>query len=318
MPKALGKQDLQTAIASIDSLSTLNLYVRTAELRSFHEAGRQLGVSSSAVGKAVMRLEERLGVQLFNRSTRSMTLTQEGQTFLDSCRRILDEVQNIEADFAQAKGAPQGRLRVSLPLVGTLLVPTISRFMREYPDVELDMDFTDRLVDVVAEGFDVVVRTGQGVDSRLMARGLGSYRLLVVGSPTYFAKTGTPKNPLDLKGHRCLHHRYASTGKLEPWPLDLPQGVDELVLPVYTAASTIEPLIALAEAGMGVTCVPDFAVRTQLERGTLTRVLDNHIHYSGDFRAVWPSSRFLAPKRRVFVDYLAEHLFPPPQAPSGG
>ncbi len=154
----------------MDNVGALNVFVRAAEARSFTEAGRQLGVSSSAIGKAIARLEERLAVRLFHRSTRSIALTQEGTLFLESCRRIFAEIETAELELAQIKRAPSGTLRVSLPLVGMLLMPTLSRFIAAYPDVELDLDFTDRMVNVIDDGFDVVVRTGEVSDSRLPAR----------------------------------------------------------------------------------------------------------------------------------------------------
>jgi DNA-binding transcriptional LysR family regulator len=295
----------------MDSLGALTAFARAAETRSFTEAGRQLGVSSSAVGKAVARLEERLGVRLFHRSTRSITLTQEGKLFLDSCRRIFSEIEAVEQEFAQTKGAPTGKLRVSLPLIGMLMMPTIGQFMRAYPDIELDMDFTDHLVDVIDGGYDVVVRTGEAADSRLMARTLGNYRLEVAGSPGYFARAGLPRTPADLVRHTCLHHRYPTTGKLQRWPFARTGPDADIVLPVSAAASTLEPLISLAEAGLGLVCVPDFAIRRQLADGSLVTVLAEHIEHKGVFRAVWPSSRYVAPKLRAFIDFLAAHLFEP-------
>jgi len=292
---------------ALDSLGALNAFVRAADTRSFTEAARQLGVSSSAVGKAVARLEERLGVRLFHRSTRSITLTQEGALFLDSCRRIFAEIEAVEQEFAQTKGAPTGKLRVSLPLIGMLMIPALGQFMRAYPEIELDMDFTDQLVDVIDGGFDVVVRTGEAGDSRLMARTIGTYRLEVAGSPAYFARAGMPATPEDLVHHTCLHHRYPTTGKLQRWPF----APSDVVLPVSAASSTVEPLVSLAELGLGLVCVPDFAIRRQLAEGSLVTVLGEHIDHKGTFRAVWPSSRFVPPKLRVFIDFLAEHLFVP-------
>ena len=294
----------------LDSLGALTAFARAAETRSFTDAGRQLGVSSSAIGKAVARLEERLGVRLFHRSTRSITLTQEGKLFLDSCRRIFSEIEAVEQEFAQTKGAPAGKLRVSLPMIGMLMMPTVGQFMRAYPDIELDLDFTDHLVDVIDGGFDVVVRTGEVADSRLMARTLGNYRLEITGAPAYFARAGTPVTPADLANHICLHHRYPTTGKLQRWPFAKPSvGSTEIALPISAAVSTVEPLVSLAEAGLGIVCVPDFAIRRQLTEGTLVTVLDEHIEHKGVFRAVWPSSRYVAPKLRVFVDFLAARLF---------
>ena len=294
----------------MDSLGALKVFARAAETRSFTDAGQQLGLSPSAVGKAVGRLEERLGVRLFHRSTRSITLTQEGQQFLESCRRIFSEIDAIETGFAQAKGAPQGKLRVSLPLIGMLMMPTLSQFMRAYPKIELDLDFTDHLVDVITDGFDVAVRTGEASDSRLITRTLGTYRLQLVGAPAYFARAGRPQGPEDLLDHACMHHRYPTTGKLQRWPLVRPASGNDLMLPMTASSSTIEPLIALAESGLGIACVPNFAIRRQIADGSLIVVLDDHVEHSGTLRAVWPSSPYAAPKLRAFVDFMAAHLLP--------
>ena len=133
----------------MDSLGSLNVFVQAAEARSFTVAGRQLGVSSSAIGKAVARMEERLGVRLFHRSTRSVTLTAEGSLFLERCRRIFSEIEAAELELSQMHEAPRGTLRVSLPLVGMLMMPTLVAFMRAYPEIMMDLDFSDRVVDVI-------------------------------------------------------------------------------------------------------------------------------------------------------------------------
>jgi DNA-binding transcriptional LysR family regulator len=294
----------------LDSFGALSVFVRAAEAGSFTEAGRNMSLSPSAIGKVIARLEERLGVRLFHRSTRRMALTPEGQLFLESCRRIIGEMEAIGMELAQTKAAPKGRLRVSLPLLGMLFMPTLSRFMQLYPEIELDLDFSDHLVDVIGDGFDVVIRTGESSDSRLTARGLGTYQLKLVASPAYFERAGVPIVPEDLLTHACLHHKFPSSGKLERWPLVWGADGNDLVLPVTASASTMEPLITLAEMDLGITCMPDFCIRRQLADGSLVSVLEDHTRFEGVFRAVWPSSRFLSPKRRVFVDFLAENLFP--------
>ena len=167
----------------MDNLGSLNIFMRAAEARSFTDAGRQFGVSSSAIGKTIARLEERLGVRLFHRSTRSITLTQEGAMFLESCRRIFAEIEMAERELAQTKSAPSGKLRVSMPLLGMLMIPVLGRFMAAYPDIQLDLDFNDHMVNVIDDGFDVVVRTGEISDSRLMARTLGNFKLQLIGRP---------------------------------------------------------------------------------------------------------------------------------------
>lgn len=190
----------------MDNIAALNVFVIAAETRSFVRAGEILGVSSSAIGKTMARLEKRLGVRLFHRNTRSIAITAEGIMFLERCRRIFSEIEAAEQELSQTIAAPRGWLRVSLPLAGMLFMPTITKFMRAFPDVMIDLDFTDRLVDVIEEGFDAVVRTGEMTDSRLMVRTLGRFSHRVVGSKEYFDRFGIPKRPQDLSAHMCLHH----------------------------------------------------------------------------------------------------------------
>ena len=293
----------------MDNLASMSVFIRAADARSFTDAGTQLGVSSSAIGKSIARLEERLGVRLFHRSTRSITLTPEGVLYLESCKRIFLEIEMAEQELALTKSAPSGLLRVSLPMVGMLLMPAISRFLAAHPQVTLDLDFSDTLVNVIDDGFDVVVRTGESVDSRLTSRILGTFSLQLVASPAYLRKAGKPAQPKDLLRHACLHHKFPTTGKLERWPLKSDDDSAELHLPTTAVASTVEPLITMAENGLGITCMPDFAVRTQLAEGTLVQVLSEFTEYTGRFRALWPSSRYLSPKVRAFVDFMGAHLF---------
>ncbi|USQ95223.1 LysR family transcriptional regulator [Caulobacter sp. RL271] len=292
----------------MDSLGALNVFVRVTEARSFVGAARRLGVSPSAVGKAIARLEAQLGARLFHRNTRSVALTAEGGLLLDRCRRIFAEIEALTGELSASQEAPRGRLRVSFPLVGMLLMPTLSAFMRTYPEIELDLDFTDRIVDVIEEGFDAVVRTGEVSDSRLMTRSLGAFEHRVVGSPGYFERYGRPTSPEDLMAHACLQHRYPSTGKLERWPLWRDDVFVGGGLSTAVTASTLEPLIYLAEQGHGVTCVPLFSVRAQLAAGTLIPVLEPFLRSAGMFRVVWPTNRQLTPKVRAFVDFLAAEL----------
>lgn len=292
----------------MESLGSLNVFVQVTETRSFAGAASRLGISPSAVGKAIARLEAQLGARLFHRSTRSIALTAEGGLLLDRARRILAEVEALTGELSASQAAPRGLLRVSFPLVGMLLMPTLSAFMRAYPEVELDLDFTDRVVDVIEEGFDAVVRTGEVSDSRLMTRTLGAFEHRVVGTSQYFELMGWPQNPEELVSHACLQHRYPSTGKLERWPLYRDTVFVGDNLPAAVTASTLEPLIYLAEQGQGVTCVPLFSVRRQLKAGALVSVLEPFLRSIGTFRVVWPTNRQLAPKVRAFVDFLAAEL----------
>lgn len=293
----------------MDSLSGIAFFVQAAQDRSFSQAGRVLGVSSSAVGKSVARLEERLGVRLLHRSTRSITLTAEGTLFLERCRRILCEVEAAQLELSETRQAPQGKLRVSMPLVSSLVMPALTAFMHRYPAIELDVDFSDRLVDVIEDGFDAVIRTGEPTDSRLMSRALGTYKLLLVASPGYLAARGTPLVPADLTGHVGLQHKFPSSGKLESWPLRKQTGEAEPVLLATMVCSTTEALLHVARDGLGIACLPDFMVRDAIAAGELVTVLDDFNQHQGTFRMLWPSSKYRAPKLRVFIDFMSAQLF---------
>lgn len=294
----------------MDSLNGFVVFVQVAETRSFVAAGRLLGVSASAVGKSVVRLEEKLGVRLFHRSTRSVTLTAEGTLFLERSRRILAEIEAAELELSQASTAPRGRLRVSLPLVSSLVLPVLAEFMREYPEIELDLDFTDRMVDVIEEGFDAVVRTGEPTDSRLTARRLGAFRSVLVASPEYLKLRGTPQVPADLLLHTCLHYRFPSSGKLEPWALRQEPGAAELQLPTSMICNNIETRLCFALQGLGIAYLPDFAIREPLADGRLQSILADHVERTGVFHMLWPASKHPSPKVRALVDFLCARVFP--------
>ncbi|MBS0370821.1 MAG: LysR family transcriptional regulator [Proteobacteria bacterium] len=295
----------------MDSLNGFMVFVQVAETRSFVAAGRLLGVSASAVGKSVSRLEEKLGVRLFHRSTRSVSLTAEGTLFLERSRRILAEIEAAELELSQATSAPRGRLRVSLPLVSSLVLPVLGEFMRDYPAIELDLDFTDRLVDVIEEGFDAVVRTGEPADSRLSARRLGVFRSMLVASPDYLARRGTPQVPADLLQHACLHYRFPNSGKLETWALRQAPGEPELPLPTSMICNNIETRVCFALQGLGIAYLPEFAIREPLADGRLRAVLTAHVERTGVFHVLWPASKHPSPKVRAFVDFLCARVFPP-------
>ncbi|HGM5087855.1 LysR family transcriptional regulator [Serratia marcescens] len=293
----------------MESLGSLDVFVRVSESRSFTAAGQQLGLSASAVSKTIARLEERLSVRLFHRSTRTVNLTPEGALFLERCRRILSEVKEAEAELLQTRGTPQGKLRISLPSLGTLFMPKLGDFKRRYPEIELDIDYSDRLVDVIEEGFDAVIRSGTPSDSRLVARRLGTCRKVFVGTPGYFSKAGMPSKPEDLTSHARLHYRFPSTGKLDVWPLgDKTEMIPER--PASMVTNTLDPQVCFAEQGLGIAYLPEIAVRRQLEQGSLVTVLDEYDRENMVFHVLWPSGRHLSVKIRLFVDFVTSHLFP--------
>lgn len=296
-------------MCDVDSLSGLLAFVRAAEMLSFVAAGERLGISASAVGKSVARLEDKLGVRLLNRSTRRISLTEEGTLFFERCQRIVGEIEEAEAELSRLTETPRGRLRVSMPAIGyRMLLPILPEFMQRHPHIELDIDFNDRLIDVVAEGVDAVIRSGDPGNSQLRSRSLGSFHFKLVGSPAYFARHGVPGCPEDLQQHACLHYKFPTNGLLQTWSLDRKATDSPLQLPGTLVFNNVEALISAAMGGLGIAYLPDFAVRESLASGALKPVLEDHLVAGGRFSILWPSNRHLLPKLRVFVDFLAERL----------
>lgn len=291
-----------------ENLSRIAVFVQTAESLSFVGAARQLGVSASAVGKTIARLEKSLGARLFQRSTRTVRLTDEGRMFYEQCRKVLDDLHDAEAMVSEAAQAPRGRLRVSLPAIGyRFLVPHIAEFRRLHPDVELDLDFSDRLVDIIEDGFDAVIRSGDLPDSRLMSRLLGPFRFVLCAAPSYIERHGMPDGIAALARHECLQFRFPTSGKIRHWPF-----ADTRTAHNALTCSNMEAIRALTIEGLGLGYMPDFLARGAIAEGQLLRIPLDLPADEGRFWVIWPSSRQLSPKIRVFVDFVCARLFKEP------
>lgn len=297
----------------MDKLSGMLAFVKTAELGSFVAAGRALEISASAVGKGVARLEQEVGVRLLQRSTRRIQLTAEGRLFHERCRRVLDDLDDAQAMLSLSRETPRGKLRVSAPIVGYhFLIPLVPEFLALYPEVELDITFSDRAIDLIDEGIDVAIRSGDLRDSRLVSRPLQTFRLLLCAAPSYLERHGTPTELRDLAQHACVRFRHPDSGKLLDWPWREDLAGDEPRLRTVLACNNIEAVLGATLRGIGIACMPDFLVRDALEEGRLVSVLEAHLGPARQFRALWPSSRHLSPKVRVWVDYLGAQLSSPP------
>lgn len=292
----------------MERLGAVSVFIEAADAGGFTEASRRLGISASAVSKAIMRLEEHLRTRLFHRSTRSIKLTPEGRLFLECCRRIVAEMEAAELDLAQIHEAPRGKLKFSLPSAGMQFMPQLAEFQKRYPKINLEIDCSDRLVDIITEGFDAVLRTGDPTDSRLMSRVIGDYRQVIVGSPDYFERNGIPQAPEDLSQHACIMYRSHASGKLLRWSFWRDGTAIDVNLSAATIANALEPQLAFARQGTALACLPDFTVQNDLDNGKLVTVLGQYLGDSTTFRLLWPSSRHLSPKVRVFVDFLSQNL----------
>lgn len=290
----------------MQSLTGIVAFVRTAQLKSFAAAARQLGVSPSAVGKSVARLEDHLGLRLLNRTTRSISLTPEGALFFEHCVRILEQLTEAENVVASGQATPRGRLRVDLPVTlgRVAIVPALPAFTQSYTELELDISFNDRLVDPIEEGVDVVVRIGEVPDSRLIARRLGRQGLVTCAAPAYLERFGIPQHPHELRSHECLRYKHPSSGRHRLWRFRVAERDSEIAASGRFSFSDGEALVQAAVCGLGIVQVPDYMAQTQLQQGRLQPLLDAYRPPETPISVLWPSNRHLSPKVRAFVDFL--------------
>jgi DNA-binding transcriptional LysR family regulator len=295
----------------MESLRSLEIFLAVAETRSFAEAARRLGLSPSATGKAIAALETRLGVRLFNRTTRRVSLTSEGELLFGRARRLQDEWRETEALLSASIGEPQGWLRVSLPAVGyRFLAPHLSAFAKAYPKIRLDLDFDDRIKDVVAEGFDIAIRSGDLSDSSLLSCKLGTFRFVLCAAPSYISERGEPASLAELAEHRLIRFRYAGTEMLQDWRLANGE-VGKVVQAMPSIVCTnMEGVCAAAIAGLGIAWSPDFLVSEALSSSRLVEVLSSEAT-EGHFSLLWPAGLHASPRLRVFLDFAKTRLFQP-------
>jgi DNA-binding transcriptional LysR family regulator len=291
-----------------DRARSLEVFAAVAAQGSFSAAGRVLGLTPSAVSRTVDRIEARLGVRLLLRTTRALTLTAEGHAYLGAARRILTDLDDAEQAIAD-QGAPRGRLRVSAALShGRLcIVPLLGEFARLYPHILVDISLSDSIVDVAAGQADVAIRFGPLADSGLTARKLGENGRVIVASPDYLARYGTPRVPADLHDHNCLNFNFR---RAEPvWPFCDGQSDYAMTVTGNIEANNGETLGQLAAAGVGITRVGAFSVADELADGRLVPVLEEF--NPGDIEvihAVFVGGANTPARVRVFVDFLAERL----------
>ncbi|MGV1873252.1 D-malate degradation protein R [Agrobacterium sp. DSM 25558] len=293
----------------MDKLSEIDAFVRVAERLNFAKAGQSLGLSPSAVGKSVARLEASLNVRLFHRTTRQVSLTDEGAMLFERYRAILADLRDTHEAVKINCGSPSGSLRVTLPTIGyRFLLPILPEFRKRYPRIDLELDFNDRQVDLIEGGFDAAIRSGDLRDSSLMARRLGPFRFVVCGSPDYFRRMGRPSHPDDLRKHDALRFRFPTSGKFQEWRLA--DGDNRLQsMTVALTCGNMEAIRAAAIDSLGLAYMPEFLAADAIREGLLQTVLSDSLAAPGHFSILWPSARFITPRLRAFIDFAAEKLF---------
>jgi LysR family transcriptional regulator, regulator for bpeEF and oprC len=292
----------------MDNLSGILAFVRTAEARNFTKAAQQLGMTPSGVSKAISRMESRFKVRLLHRTSRSVTMTPEGTTFYERCRQIVADLQDAEQLLSQARVAPQGVLRITLPLsVGRLhLARAIPEFVQRYPDITVEASLTDRLVDLVEEGYDLAVRMGKPPDSRVIARPLTVGKLTTCASPAYLKRHGTPRTPEDLVGHNCIRFVLPSTGRAQDWKFQRDGKRFSVSVSGNVALDHAEALVEAALAGTALIQISSFVTAPVMRRRDLKAVLTRFQVESPSIWVMYPQNRHLTPRVRALVDFLVE------------
>jgi DNA-binding transcriptional LysR family regulator len=290
-------------------LSDLLIFTRVVKEGSLAAAGRELGFSSAVVSKRLQRLEEGIGVRLINRSTRKLSLTDEGKLYCEYCIRILAELDEAETLIAGGSREPSGTLRVTVPAAfgRQHIAPLVPEFLSRYPKVRLSLHLSDQRVDLIEEGYDLAVRIGELRDSNLIVRQLGVDRRVLVASPAYIAQHGEPNHPEDLRSHNAL--LFANPGPLDFWNFIDAQGKEHWVkVSGNFETNNCDALRAIILAGLGVALRPLWDVWQDIRMGRMVALLPDHTHPSFPIQALYPNRRYLSQKVRAFIDMLCERF----------
>ncbi|MBY5429523.1 LysR family transcriptional regulator [Rhizobium leguminosarum] len=292
------------------NLNDILIFMAVVDAGSYIAGGQAIGLSRSAAGKAVIRLEDRLGARLLNRTTRTLSLTDEGRMFYERGLQILASVDEAEASVAGQNSAPRGVLRLTVPdAFGRLVVlPLLEKYLRAWPDIQVEVSFTDRLADIVEEGFDLAIRIGAtATDTRLVSRVIATYKARLCASPSYLAERGEPRDVDDLAIHDCLI--FAGRNQRQGWRFRgeggswiKAQGRTRLRL------DSAEAIRDAALAGLGIALLPDFLVTDDLAAGRLRQILADLETADAKIVTLYPDKRLLEPRVRRFIDLLVEEL----------
>jgi len=298
-------------------LQPLLAFAETAKRGNFARAARELGCSASSLAKAVARLEGDLGVRLFHRTTRRVTLTDDGSRLFERSQRVLAELEQLRTEATGARDAATGTLRIDMPVaLGRLvMLPLLARLSAQHPELRIDARFSDRYVDLVREGVDVAIRTGPLDDSTLVARTIGQQELLLFAAPSYLARAGTPRSLTQLSQHTAVLFRVPSTGKHRPWEFRS-EGRKATTTPVSrVVVDDGDALVEAAVLGMGIGQVPHYMVADAIARGRLVELLPSLRPPAMPISAVMPTARMVPLRVRALLDLIARSRDAIPAAP---
>jgi LysR family transcriptional regulator for bpeEF and oprC len=295
---------------AMDKLPAMELFVRVVETGAVTRAAESLGIPKATATTLLQKLEAGLGVKLLNRTTRSLNVTADGVAYYERCVSILAEVRETEESLAKQHATPRGRLRVDVPtlMARSVFVPALPQFFARYPDIELTLASNERRADLIEEGIDCAVWSGEIEESSVVARRVGFLYYATCASPSYIAAHGQPAHPNDLAKHRCINHFSPRTGRIADWTFSKGNARVQTSLRGHIALDDENSYVAAAEAGLGIAQIPAFVLKDAMERGTLELVLGDWFPEPAPLYVVYPQNRHLSSKVRVFVDWVAELL----------
>jgi DNA-binding transcriptional LysR family regulator len=292
----------------MDKFLEMKTFAAVVDNGSFVQAADALDMSKPAVSRHVAELEQRLGVRLLQRTTRKLSLTEEGQLFYGRCKTVLADVEVAEEEITAKSVAVKGLIRVNVPVSFGLweLAPLWPDFMSKFPDVELDITFADRMVDLVEEGYDLAIRIARLPNSSMISRKLASTRLVLCASPGYLKKHSKPKHPSELADHAVLSYSLLSTG--DQWNFDGPDGAVSVTVKPIMRTNSGDTCVAAARKHKGVVLQPSFMVNADLQSGALVELMPTYRSIEFGIFAVYPTRQYVSPKVRALIDFLVKAL----------
>lgn len=293
----------------MDKLTSMSVFVRVAKSESFTNAAKDLGISRAMVTKHVMELESKLGIRLFNRTTRNLSLTEVGASYLERCQQVLLDIDEMETAITHLQSEPRGVLKISAPpVIGvTHIAPALAEFLKVYPDLSVDLILKSSQTDLIDEGLDIAIYLGGVEDTSLIARKLGSSPSVVCGAPSYFAEHGIPRHPEELENHSCLVNWAVSPRNM--WHFTSASGEHKIIkVSGRMQANAADPIKAAAVNGLGLIMLPKYIVGKHIAKGALQVVLEDYTNPPLEIHAVYPHRKYLSAKVSVFLDFLQAWL----------
>jgi LysR family transcriptional regulator, regulator for bpeEF and oprC len=292
----------------MDRFVAMKVFARVVESRSFIKAAESLQLAAPQVSRTVQALEAHLGARLLNRTTRSISVTDDGEAYYQRCVRVLSDVDEMEAELTHAKLSPKGKLKVNLPalIAKTIIIPALPEFFATYPDIEIEMGLSDRQVDIVEEGVDCVIRTGELDDSGLVARRIGSMPRITCAAPSYIEKYGEPKTIEDLHHHIGVNYVSSNTGKIRGWDFLVDGQVETIDMPGLIAVNDVDAYVTCGLHGLGILKGASFPLAPYVKTGALVEILKDFPSSPRLVSIMYARNRHLPRKVRVFADWVAD------------